>query len=147
MLVIVSNAVNPVNLQTHDAAQRLLRTFFNIAGRWRLTVDQEMRILGVNRSTCMSWRTGVVTTGLDPSTLERLSYVIRIFGALQILLPIPERADAWLTAPNQAPIFEGGSALQKMLSDGLQAVADYLDSQLTFGSEFPQSRQWSTASA
>lgn len=135
----VSNAANPVDLHTPEAGQRLLRTFFRISRRWGLTVDQEMLLLGVNRSTFMSWRTGVVTAGLDPSVLERLSYVNRIYGALQSLLPIPGRADAWLTRANRASFLDGGTALNRMLSetsDGLQAVADYLDAEVVSGSDF-----------
>lgn len=142
--MIFSKSAHSFDLCTPDAARRLLRTFFRIARRWRLTADQEMLILGVSQLTCSSWRRGIVTAGLDTSTLERLSYVTRIFASLQILLPIPDRADSWLLAPNRAPLFNGGTALQKMLGesiDGLKATADYLEAELGFECQFPLPQQ------
>jgi len=130
---MTSKITHSVDLYTPDAGRRLLRTFFRIASRWGLSAAEEVLILGVSQSTCSSWRRGVVTIGLGRATLVRLSYVTRIYASLQILLPIPDRADAWLTAPNRAPIFNGGTALQRMLEepiDGLKAVADYLDTEL-----------------
>jgi hypothetical protein len=65
--------------------------------------------------------------------LERLSYVLGIYKSLQILLPEPERADAWVRRPNDAPLFGGGSALGRMLGGqvaDLFLVRQYLDAQL-----------------
>ena len=42
----------------------------------------------------------------------RISYVLGIYRALQILLPEPERADAWVRRPNDAVPFGGRSALE-----------------------------------
>ena len=64
--------------------------------------------------------------------LERISYVLGIYKALQILLPETERADAWVTTPNAAPLFGGDSALTRMLGGNvgdLYAVRQYLDAQ------------------
>src|SRR5579864_5177157 len=68
-----------------------LRTFFRIADAWKLTVDEARRILGEPpRSTFFLWkRTGEGQLSRD--TLERVSYVLGIYKALQILLP---QADA-----------------------------------------------------
>ena len=49
-----------------------------------------------------------------------------------VRLPLPERADAWLRQPNTAPLFGGGSALQRMLGGqvaDLFVVRQYLDAQ------------------
>jgi hypothetical protein len=107
-----------------------LRTFFNIARAWDLSPAEEQRLLGVQRSTLYAWRAGSYPARLDADTLERLSYVFGIYGALQVLFPVAERADAWLRKPNDAPLFGGDSALSRMLGGqvaDLFEVRRYLD--------------------
>jgi len=107
-----------------------LRTFFRIADAWSLTVDEARRILGdPPRSTYFLWkRTG--EGHLSRDTLERVSYVLGIYKALQILLPQADAADAWIRKPNSAPLFGGQAALDRMLSGNvadLYVVRQYLD--------------------
>ena len=64
--------------------------------------------------------------------LERVSYVLGIYKALQILLPDERAADAWVHQPNTAPLFAGRPALDRMLSGNvadLFVVRSYLDAQ------------------
>jgi hypothetical protein len=44
---------------------------------------------------------------LSRDTLERVSYILGIYKALQILLPDHDAADAWIRKPNSAPPFGG----------------------------------------
>jgi hypothetical protein len=122
----------PVDLSTREAGQALLRTFFNIADAWKLTGAERMALLGVrSRSTFHLWREGK-SGPLSADTLERLSYVFGIYKALQMLLPSAEAADAWVRKPNAAPLFNGQSALERMLSGhvaDLYEVRRYLDAQ------------------
>lgn len=109
-----------------------LRTFFRIASAWELATDEARALLGEPpRSTFFEWkRTGDAKLSRD--TLERISYVLGIYKALQILLPEPKTADAWIRKPNAAPIFGGESALNRMLSGNvadLYVVRQYLDAQ------------------
>jgi hypothetical protein len=63
-------------------------------------------------------------------SLERISYVLGIFKALQVLFPVPQIADDWVRQPNNAPIFGGASALDRMLAGNvcdLYVVRKYLD--------------------
>jgi len=119
-------------LYTPGAAQAALRTFFRIAEAWGLTNDDQQRLLGCGRSTFFDWKAGRIKSGLDAATLERLSHLFGIYSALQILLPVPERANAWIKQPNTAPLFGGGSALDRLrggqVSD-LFVVRQYLDAQ------------------
>ena len=109
-----------------------LRTFFRIAELWGLSTDEQMVLLGVTaRSTFFKWKkeTSVV---LPKDTLERISYVLGIYKALQILLPDEKAADDWIKRPNAAPLFGGRSALERMLSGqvaDLFVVRQYLDAQ------------------
>jgi len=107
-----------------------LRTFFNIGRSWGLSATDEQRLLGVQRSTVYAWRSGDFPARLDADTLERLSYVFGIYSALQVLFPVPERADAWIRKPNTAAVFGGDSALARMLGGhvaDLFQVRQYLD--------------------
>ena len=114
------------------SSQAALRVFFRITQAWGLTPAQEQIVLGTSRTTLFNWKSGAVRAALEPVALERLSYVFRIYGALEILLPIPERANLWIKAPNMASLFGGASALDRMLAGqvgDLKDVADYLDAQ------------------
>jgi hypothetical protein len=107
-----------------------LRTFFRIAEAWQLSTDQARTLLGdPPRSTFFAWKkTGVGPLSRD--TLERISYILGIYKALQILLPEPAAADAWVRRPNSAPLFAGKPALERMLSGNvadLYVVRKYLD--------------------
>jgi hypothetical protein len=108
-----------------------LRAFAGIAAAWRLSVDDQLRLLGQPpRSTFFAWRKAPDAAQLSRDTLERLSNILGIYKSLQILLPDPAAADAWVRKPNAAPLFGGRSALDRMragnVSD-LHLVRRYLD--------------------
>lgn len=109
-----------------------LRTFFRIAELWELSVDDQMTLLGVMaRSTFFKWKKDPNTV-LPRDTLERISYIVGVYKALQILLPNEKVADEWVKRPNEAPVFAGQSALDRMLSGqvaDLFVVRQYLDAQ------------------
>lgn len=109
-----------------------LRAFFRIADLWDLTVDEQMKLLGLTtRSTFFNWQKDPEVS-VPKDTLERISYILGIYGALQILLPNDKAADGWLKRPNANPLFAGKSALDRMLSGqvaDLYTVRQYLDAQ------------------
>lgn len=108
-----------------------LRAFFNIARDWDLTIDEQIVLLGSpGRSTFFKWKSDPQSARLGRDTLERLSLLLGIYKALQILLPQPASADAWIKRPNSAPPFGGRRALDRMLAGNvsdLVAVRQYLD--------------------
>ncbi len=109
-----------------------LRAFFRIAEAWRLGVEEQITLLGSpGRSTYFKWkREGAASLPRD--VLERISYILGIYKALQILLPDPAAADAWVRRPNQATPFGGRTALERMLSGNvidLYIVRQYLDAE------------------
>ena len=109
-----------------------LRAFFRIAEAWELSVEEQMKLLGLtNRATLYNWRKDK-EVALPKDTLERISYILGIFKALQILLPDEKAADAWVKRQNTAALFAGKSALDRMLSGhvaDLYVVRQYLDAQ------------------
>lgn len=122
-------------MATENLGGPALRTFINIAKRWELSEDEQLRILGLESpSTLQSWTQKASQhelVQLDLQTLERISYVISIYRSINVLLPSPERADAWMRTQNAA--FRGKSALDRMTSGqvmDLLEVHEYLKAQL-----------------
>jgi Protein of unknown function (DUF2384) len=109
-----------------------LRAFAKIAELWHLSVPEQLALLGIaSRSTYFKWRKEPHPK-LPRDTLERLSYLLGIYKALQLLLPDTQAADEWVRRPNHAPLFGGKSALDRMLSGNvadLYIVRQYLDAQ------------------
>ena len=131
MTALRNSAPAAVDPASAEAAAAALRTFWRLAEAWQLGVGEQMTLLGVGRSALYQWRQGKVGP-LDRHVLERLSYLFGIYAALQLLLPDPERAAEWVRKPNDAPLFGGRSALQRMLGGqvaDLYVVRQYLDAQ------------------
>jgi hypothetical protein len=120
-----------VNLQSAATAEAALRTFWRLADAWQLSPTEQQTLLGVGRTTLYQWKQGKVGP-LDRHVLERLSYLFGIHAALQVLLPVPARANQWVRKPNAAPFLGGVSALERMLGGqvaDLFVVRQYLDAQ------------------
>ena len=110
-----------------------LRAFWKIAQLWQLTDEEQITLLGLtSQSTLRRWRSGQVKR-IGRDTLERISYVLGIYTAIHTLIPVRERADAWIRRPNKAPLLNGGSALDRLVSGNvgdLYVVRQYLDAEL-----------------
>ncbi len=120
------------DLRSADTARHALAVFFRIADRWGLSSTERQTLLGVSRTVFYRWQRQDTDAALDAAVTERLSYLFRIYAALQVLLPQAPRADAWLRQANSAPLFGGQNALTRMLAGqtgDLKDVADYLDAQ------------------
>jgi len=108
-----------------------IRAFTNIATLWRLSLEEQLALLGdPPRSTFYKWKKDPDAAHLGRDTLERISYLLGIYKSLQILLPDPAAADAWVRKPNDALPFGGRSALDRMLSGNVSdlfVVRQYLD--------------------
>jgi hypothetical protein len=110
-----------------------LRTFFNICRDWKLNNTQMQILLGLStESTFYNWKKDPKEAKLSNDTIERLSYIFGIYKALQILLPNPVIADDWIKRPNQHPLFNQKTPIERMLSGqvaDLYLVRRYLDSE------------------
>ena len=118
-------------LDSGDLSAAGLRAFFNIARDWELSAEEQIVLLGSpGRSTFFKWKQDPESARLARDTLERLSLILGIYKALQILLPEPKAADTWIKRPNGAPPFGGRPALDRMLAGNISdlvAVRQYLD--------------------
>lgn len=107
-----------------------LRAYFRIAHLWKLGLREQWCLLGKPPLlSFLLWKlTGTGTPGAG--VILRISYILGIYKALQILLPVPSSADTWMRRPNTAPLFGGCSALEFVLREGtsgLHSVRAYLD--------------------
>lgn len=127
-----SKAKRPPPLDVGALAGAGLRGFFGIAKKWGLTEKDCLVLLGEpSRATYYNWKKGDVgKVGRD--TLDRLSYIVGIYKALQILIPDESIANSWVRKPNDAPLFAGQAPLALMLTGqlvDLYRVRAYLDAQ------------------
>jgi len=109
-----------------DARRRLsgpaLRTFFNIAAAWQLSVAEQRALLGwPAASTFHKYKAGDHGT-LSFDTLTRISLVLGIYSGLQVLYPEPAFADAWVRTPNSHSLFGGRPALALMVDGGIDGL-------------------------
>jgi len=121
----------------HDAQLRrrmspgALRTWFGIARQWALTDIQAARLLGTPASTYRRWKRAP-EVALDVGQIERLSLLLGIYKSLEMLLPRPDAADAWIKQPNSNAIFGGVAPLERMLAghiEDLSIVRRHLDAE------------------
>lgn len=107
-----------------------LRTFFNVAAAWGLSVAEQRGLLGwPAASTYHKYKAGE-HGALSYDALTRLSLVLGIYKSLQVLYPEPPFADAWVRMPNSNPMFGGRPPLALMIDagiDGLYRVRRLLD--------------------
>lgn len=127
----LKSAPDAIVTAAHDPAdvdRVALKAFFAMVDEWHLDRDQAMTLLGgPSERTFYRWRAGKVS-GLPKDTLERISVLMGIYKATHILLPVAERANAWIKSPNQA--FDGQSALDVMLKgrvENLYQVRRHVD--------------------
>ena len=109
-----------------------LNAFFAIAEAWGLKDEEKRVLLGrPSKATFYRWKSGAAGHP-SPDTLERVSYILGIYRALQILFKDAGLADGWVRRPNLASPFGGRSALDRMLSGhvaDLFVVRRYLDAE------------------
>jgi len=108
----------------------LLPVIFNIFSLWHLTGQQQMALLGLsNEKTLYNWKNQPEKAKLTRDCLERASYILGIYRALQVLFPDEAKSDQWLHTPNDNPLFGGTAPLDKMLEGlvvDLAVVRDHL---------------------
>jgi hypothetical protein len=89
--------------------------------RWSIG-DESARVLlgGVSNGPYYTWKKQPDRV-LDADTLTRISYLIGIFKALNILYG-EKLADEWVALPNANSIFGGSSPLEYMKRGGIPAM-------------------------
>jgi hypothetical protein len=107
--------------------------FLRIAELWGLSPAESRVLLGsLPESTFYKYQKAPESARLSHDTLARISHLLAIYKAINLLLPRAESADAWVRRPNDAPLFKGRSALKYMLGgefEDIAAVRRYVDAE------------------
>jgi hypothetical protein len=114
-----------VDLSSRAERERLgrsaLKAFFNIMEKWKVR-DEDARALlgGISNGPFYELKKDPDKV-LDTDRLTRVSYLVGIFKALNILHS-ETLADAWIQLPNSNRIFGGQSPLAFMIRGGIGAM-------------------------
>jgi hypothetical protein len=106
-----------------------IRTFFNIMRRWEIRDEDARALLGGMSNGPFYEMKKNPDRVLDVDRLTRVSYLIGIFKALNILYS-EDLADKWVQLPNSNRIFGGQTPLAYMIRGGqpaMQTVRRLLD--------------------
>jgi len=115
----------PPDVTTRPERERLsgpaIRAFFAIMGRWNVK-DEDARALlgGLSNGPFYAMKRDPDRV-LESDRLMRISYLIGIFKALNILHS-RKLADEWMQLPNSNPIFAGEAPLAFVMRGGLPAM-------------------------
>ena len=98
-----------------------IRTFFNIMDRWQVRDEDARQLLGgVSNGPYYEMKKNADRV-LETDRLLRVSYLIGIFKALNILYS-EALADRWIQLANSNRIFGGQAPLAYMMKGGLPAM-------------------------
>jgi Antitoxin Xre-like helix-turn-helix domain len=98
-----------------------LRAFFNIVERWEVRDEDARQLLGGISNGKYYQLKQDPDHVLDQDRLQRISYLIGIFKALNILYGT-RLADSWIQLANSNPLFTGRTPLTYMLQGGTPAM-------------------------
>lgn len=111
------------------APRQAFRTFLRIAERWLLSTDEQCALIDVNPDVLDAWRQRSPDR-LGRDQVERISCILGIYKALEILIPDVAFRDRWIRQPNTGRLFGGRTPLALMLASDLRLVRAYLDGEL-----------------
>jgi hypothetical protein len=112
------------NLASRQNRARLspaaIKGLLRIASHWKLSNDDTRALLGgISSGSFYALKNHSAKT-LDEDQLTRISLLIGIYKALNILYS-EKLADAWFTLPNTNPMFAGDSPLTYAKNGGIPA--------------------------
>jgi hypothetical protein len=115
-----------VDLSSKEERKRLsasgLKALFNIAECWKLRGEEVRELLGgVANGSYFEMKKDPESKVLDTDQMQRISYLIGIFKALNILHN-QQLADEWVRLPNSNRIFGGRTPLDYMIRGGVPAM-------------------------
>ena len=119
-------AGEPVDRKDPAVRRRLsapaLRTFFSVAQAWGLSTTEERALLGwPPASTFHKYKSGDAGV-LSFDALTRISLVLGIYKALELLYAEPAFAERWIRMPNANPLFGGQTPIAFVSATGLDGL-------------------------
>ena len=100
-----------------------MEIFSKIALRWKITDEDACLLLGIDHADYRTILNASESRLLEADTLRRISYLVGIFKALNILYN-HSLAVEWICLPNSNALFEGISPLRYMQQGGIPAMRD-----------------------
>jgi hypothetical protein len=114
-----------VDLSRKEERERLspsaVRAFFNIMARWKVRDEDARQLLAMTNGPFYDMKKNPDARVLDQDRLHRISYLVGIFKALNILHG-ETLADEWVRLPNSNRIFGGQTPLEYMIRGGVPAM-------------------------
>jgi Protein of unknown function (DUF2384) len=98
-----------------------LKAFFKIVDLWRIRDEAAKHLIGVTNGPYYEMKKNSEGRVLDADRLQRISYIMGIFKALNILHG-KKLADDWVQLPNSNRIFGGTTPLAYMIKGGTPAM-------------------------
>lgn len=116
------------DLSDLDVRRRLspaaIEGFLRMMELWHIRdIDARQLLGGLSTGSYHAFKKQTASRVLAQDTLTRVSLLIGIFKALNILFSEP-LADRWMTLPNTNPIFRGSTPLAYMLQQGLPGMLE-----------------------
>jgi hypothetical protein len=109
---------------SRQASSKALQRFFLIADAWELSPLQQCRLLRIpSPQVLIRYRLGQAPR-LSATQQERAALVASIHHSLVAESAVPDRAWAWVHAPQEAAPFRGDSPLYFVLENGLPALRE-----------------------
>ncbi|MGO1749645.1 MAG: antitoxin Xre-like helix-turn-helix domain-containing protein [Marinobacter sp.] len=91
-----------------------LKGFFRVTEEWGCSAEERAKLLGGPSRTTLYNYSKLNPTKLSNDTMERISYMLGIYKALQVLYPTHERANRRIRLKTTEVPFCGKSAMEFM---------------------------------
>ncbi len=109
----------------------VFQIFVNICDEWELSVPQRLKLLGgiIGESTYHNWKSGK-SIKMNVALLERISLILGIYKALNLIFVNEGKSHEWLAAMNDDAVFASMSPVHFMLQgpvENLYRTRRYLD--------------------
>lgn len=115
----------PANLSDKATRERLspaaLKAYFRIVEKWSLKEQEGTALLGGTSAASYYELKRARNKTLDQDKLTRLSLIVGIYKALNLLFP-PPLAHVWVARANTHPMFAGATPLAYMIAGGIPAM-------------------------
>lgn len=111
----------PVTTRTTEVG---LRAVFAILSKWECNVQQQIRILGISKSSYYRYRRASSSPKLNPEQIERLSLILNLHAYLRTLFENPQNVYGFMRMPNGNSFFNGQTPLIYISGGSLQSLKD-----------------------
>jgi hypothetical protein len=106
----------------HPKVAGAVRGFFRIADLWRLDRGECATLLSTSTRSVDRWKQNADSAELNRDQVERISYVLGIYGGLHSVLSDSSLANGWVRQPNRD--FGDAPPLNRMLAGNVSDLVE-----------------------